>query len=73
MPLIEVKMVEGVFTDSQKNRMIKDLTDVMVAIEGERLRPYTVVVLHEVKTGDWGVGGEAMTAENIRKVAAGVT
>lgn len=72
MPLIEVKVVEGVFTESQKKKMIRDLTDVMVSIEGEELRPYTVVLIHELKTGDWGVGGEALTTECIRKIAAGV-
>ncbi len=29
------------------------LTDTMVAIEGEDMRPVTVVILEEVKSGDW--------------------
>ena len=71
MPLIEVKLVEGVFTNQQKLELIEKLTDATVSIEGEKLRPYTIVLLHEVKSADWGVGGTAMTTETIKKIAAG--
>ena len=61
MPLLNVKMIEGVFTPKQKQDMIRKLTDTMVSIEGENLRPYTLVVLEEVKSGDWGVAGNSLT------------
>ena len=36
MPLINVKLIEGVFTSEQKQQQIvKSLTEAMVAIEGE--------------------------------------
>jgi len=35
MPLINVKLIEGVFTQTQKAEMIKTITEAMVAIEGE--------------------------------------
>jgi len=54
MPLINVKLIEGVFSSDQKQRIVKDLTEAMVAIEGENLRQYTWVVVDEVKSGDWG-------------------
>jgi phenylpyruvate tautomerase PptA (4-oxalocrotonate tautomerase family) len=47
MPLIQVKMIEGVFTTAKKKEIVTKLTDTMVAIEGEALRPYTVVLLEE--------------------------
>ena len=34
MPLIQVKIIEGVFSESQKCEIIKRLTDTMVSIEG---------------------------------------
>ncbi|MEP6847463.1 MAG: 4-oxalocrotonate tautomerase family protein [Acidobacteriota bacterium] len=71
MPLINVKLIEGVFSSDQKQRIVKDLTDAMVAIEGENLRQYTWVVVDEVKSGDWGVGGQSLTTEAVRAVAAG--
>src|SRR5262245_17817084 len=63
MPLVNVKLIEGVFTPAQKQDMIRKLTDTMVAIEGENLRQATLVVLEEVKSGDWGVGGHGFTTD----------
>jgi 4-oxalocrotonate tautomerase len=70
MPLLNVRMIEGVFTPTQKQEMIRKLTDTMVSIEGENLRPYTLVVLDEVKSGDWGVGGSSLTNSEVRALAA---
>ena len=63
-------MIEGVFTPTQKQEMIRKLTDTMVSIEGENLRPYTLVVLDEVKSGDWGVGGSSLTNSEVKALAA---
>ena len=61
MPFINVKVIEGVFTTDQKQDMVRKLTDTMVDIEGENMRPVTWVVVEEVKSGDWGIGGNALT------------
>jgi len=71
MPLVNVKVVEGVFTPTQKQEMIRKLTDVMVSIEGENLREATVVILEDAKSGDWGIGGRPLTTEAIKALAAG--
>ncbi len=63
MPFVNVKVIEGVFSGEQKREMVVRLTDAMVAIEGEAMRPVTWVVVEEVKSGDWGIGGQAMTAD----------
>jgi 4-oxalocrotonate tautomerase len=73
MPLIEVKMIEGVFTTAKKKEIITKLTDAMVSIEGEALRPYTVVLLEETRSGDWGVGGKTLTTGDVHAIAAGKT
>lgn len=72
MPMLNVRLIEGVFDDSQKREMIEKLTDTMVEIEGENMRGVTWVVIDEVKSGDWGIGGQPMTAEAVRALAAGV-
>jgi 4-oxalocrotonate tautomerase len=64
-------MLEGVFTPTQKQDMIRKLTDTMVSIEGENLRPVTVVVLEETKSGDWGIGGKSLTTDDAKALAAG--
>ncbi|HVO78530.1 MAG TPA: tautomerase family protein [Candidatus Bathyarchaeia archaeon] len=71
MPLIQVKMIDEVFTPAQKKEMITKLTDVMVSIEGENLRPYTLVILEDIRSGEWSVGGKAFHADDVRALAAG--
>jgi 4-oxalocrotonate tautomerase len=71
MPFVNVKVVEGVFSASQKQEMVKRLTDAMVSIEGENMRKVTWVVVEEVKTGDWGIGGTPITTEDVQALAAG--
>jgi 4-oxalocrotonate tautomerase len=71
MPLVNVKVIEGVFDDGQKHEMIEKLTDAMVEIEGENMRGVTWVVVEEVKSGDWGIGGQSLTTEAVRELAAG--
>lgn len=71
MPLINVKMLEGVFTPKQKQEIIRKLTDALVSIEGENMRPVTTVFLEEVKSGDWGIGGKSLTTADVKALAAG--
>ncbi|BAU12385.1 putative tautomerase [Leptolyngbya sp. NIES-3755] len=71
MPLLNVKLIEGVFTSAQKQEMIRKLTDAMVSIEGENLRSVTWVVIEEVKSGDWGIGGNALTVDDVKAIADG--
>ena len=63
-------MIEDVFTPTQKQEMIRRLTDTMVSIEGENLLPYTLVVLDEVKSGDWGVRGKCLINSDAKALAA---
>jgi 4-oxalocrotonate tautomerase len=43
----------------------------MVAIEGENMRPVTSVVIDEVKSGDWAIGGKPLTTAEVKALAAG--
>lgn len=72
MPLVNVKVIEGVFSPEQKQDIVKRLTDTMVSIEGENLRQVTWVVIEEVKSGDWGIGGQPLTTGDVKALAAGV-
>jgi 4-oxalocrotonate tautomerase len=71
MPLIQVKVIENVFSPEQKREMVERLTDTMVEIEGEALRPFTVVTIEDVGSGGWGFGGNALTTEDVKAVQAG--
>ena len=70
MPLVQIKLIEGVFSEAQKKEMIKKITDTMVSIEGENLRQVTFVIVEEVKSGDWGIGGKAMTTTDVKALQA---
>jgi 4-oxalocrotonate tautomerase len=73
MPLIEVNVIKDVFSPEQKRQIITRLTDAMVEIEGENMRPVTWCVVREVASGDWGIAGNPLTTEDVRALAAGVS
>jgi len=45
VPLINVKVIEGVFTSEQKTQIAERLTDAMVSVEGENMRGVTWCVI----------------------------
>ena len=70
MPLINVKLIEDVFTSEQKGQIVERLTDAMVSIEGENMRGVTWVVIEEVHSGDWGIAGRAARAPSTSSALA---
>ena len=71
MPLVDIQLIEGVFTPAQKRTMIEKITDTMVEIEGEAMRGVTWVRVHEVASGEWGIGGRALTTADVKALQAG--
>lgn len=72
MPFIQVKVIENVFTPEQKGEIVRTLTDAMVQIEGENMRPVTWCVVEEVASGSWGIAGNPLTTADVRALASGV-
>ena len=68
---IQVRLIENVFTPRQKQQMIEKLTDAMVEIEGEAMRGVTWLVIDDIKSGDWGIGGQSSSTEAVKAMAAG--
>ena len=66
MPLVDIRVIEGVFSPEQKAEMIAKVTDAMVGIEGEALRGVTWVLVEEVRSGDWGIGGDGLTTAAVQ-------
>ena len=71
MPFINVKLIEDVFTPDQKREIVERLTDAMVSVEGENMRSVTWVVVEEVASGDWGIGGTPVHTADVKALAAG--
>ena len=65
MPHVQVHAIKNVFSPDQKRAVIEKVTDAMVAVEGENMRGVTWVSFHEVESGDWAIGGQCLTTEDI--------
>ncbi len=64
MPFINIKMTPGA-TAEKKAELIKAVTKLMVDLLGKN-PDTTHVVIEEVATDNWGVGGETITARRKR-------
>ena len=51
--------------------MVRRLADPTVKIEGENMRSGTGLVVEEVKSGDWGIAGNALRTADVKALAAG--
>lgn len=71
MPLVQIKVIEGVLSDEQKSQMVSKVTDAVLSVEGENVRQFTLVTIEDVKSGDWGVGGKILKTEDVKAVIAG--
>lgn len=70
MPLVDIEVIEGVFDAEAKHKLIQRVTEAMVSVEGEVMRGVTWVRTKEVKSGDWAIGGQALTTGAVRQMAA---
>ncbi|MCI0427716.1 MAG: tautomerase family protein [Nitrospiraceae bacterium] len=65
-----MKWLSGFLIPEQNGELIRKVTDAIVSVEGEGMRPVTWVNLEEVPSGDWGIGGTPVTTEALKKMAA---
>ena len=70
MPLIQVKLIDGVFTGPQKREIVERLSEAMIEVAGESMRPHTWCVLEEVASGAWAIGGHSLTVDDFRALAS---
>lgn len=68
MPFVEVKVFEDELTIDQTKELIQRITDTVTTVTSEKLRNVTWVIVSEVKSGNWGVGGNALGLEDVRKI-----
>lgn len=71
MPLVTIDVIKDVFTGKQKQELIARVTEAMIDVEGENMRGVTWVKISEVASGEWGVGGQPLTTEAVKDLAAG--
>lgn len=71
MPLVQIKGISGYLSLEQKQALISKVTDAIVSVEGEGLRPVTWVLIEDVASGEWGVGGQPVTTDALRSMSRG--
>jgi len=61
MPYVNIKITREGVTSEQKRQLIKGATRLLVDVLGKNPET-TVVVIDEVDTDNWGIGGQCVTA-----------
>jgi 4-oxalocrotonate tautomerase len=64
MPFVNIKITREGVTQEQKAQLIKGTTQLLVDILGKNPAT-TVVVIEEIETDNWGVGGESITKRRL--------
>jgi 4-oxalocrotonate tautomerase len=68
MPFIDIKVIQGVFTPEEKRELVERVSETVIEVEGEALRPYTHTAITETPSGEWAIGGQVLTADDVQTV-----
>ena len=65
MPYVNIKVTEEGVTADQKAELIRGVTDLLTKVLAKNPAT-TVVIIDEVDTDNWGIGGESVTVRRQR-------
>jgi 4-oxalocrotonate tautomerase len=68
MPLVTIDVIKDVFSPEKKAELIEKVTEAMIEVEGEEMRPVTWVRIMEVEQGDWAIGGQRLSAAAVHSM-----
>ena len=68
MPLCTIKMFKGELTEAQAADLIHRITEAIIPFVGEKLRGSTWVLIEEIASGSWGIGGKAFSLKDVRAI-----
>ncbi len=60
MPFVNIRITKEGATPDQKKQLIKGVTDLLADVLGKNPKT-TFVIIDEVETDNWGIGGESVT------------
>lgn len=60
MPFVNIRITREGATPEQKKQLIEGVTDLLEDVLGKN-RKTTFVIIDEVDTDNWGIGGEQVT------------
>ena len=65
MPIVTIKLLEDVFDQAQQEAMIDKVTDAMCEVGGEGMRQAVHVLVEQVPSGLWGIGGAKLRTDEV--------
>jgi 4-oxalocrotonate tautomerase len=65
MPYVNIKITREGVTPEQKSELVRGATKLLVDVLGKNPQT-TVVVIEEIDTDNWGIGGETVTVRRQR-------
>lgn len=71
MPLIDIHVLEGVFSEDEKHRLIRETARAFGRVAGQSMQENTSVRIHEVPSGQWGGANGVWTTERALQLKSG--
>ncbi|HEX2016232.1 MAG TPA: tautomerase family protein [Solirubrobacteraceae bacterium] len=71
MPYINCRVMEGVLSDDQKAEIAEQFTETIVSVVGEPVRGLTWVLIDDMTSGQFTIGGRPVTTEGVEELLAG--
>ena len=68
MPMVNVKITRECATCEQKQQVISEMTEVLQRVLGKNPET-TIVIIEEVETDNWGIGGKSVTEIRAKAVS----
>ena len=68
MPLATVKVMENVLTVEQKTEIAARITETLIDVIGEPVRPATFVVVEDITSGQLKIGGQHITTDVVKQM-----
>ncbi|WP_027186135.1 tautomerase family protein [Desulfovibrio inopinatus] len=65
MPMVNIKITNEGATAEQKAELIKGATELLQRVLGKNPAT-TIVLIEEIETDNWGIGGESVTVRRNR-------
>jgi 4-oxalocrotonate tautomerase len=70
MPLIDIHVLEGVFSEDEKAQLIRETAKAFGTVAGKTMQDNTSVRVHEVRSGHWGGADGVWTTEKALELKA---
>ena len=68
MPYINCRVMEGVLTEDQKAELAERITETFASVVGEPVRGITWVVIDDMSSGHFTIGGSPVTTEGVHQL-----